>query len=30
MNIDNLDLDTGDIILFSNKTQNRYNPFYVP
>tara|TARA_B110000208_G_scaffold180084_1_gene229480 strand:- start:142 stop:780 length:639 start_codon:yes stop_codon:yes gene_type:complete len=28
MNIDNLNLDTGDIILFSNKSQNRLNPFY--
>lgn len=28
MNIDNLDLETGDIILFSNKSQNIFDPFY--
>ena len=28
MNIDNLNLDTGDIVLFSNKSRNLYDPFY--
>ena len=28
MNIDNLNLDTGDLVLFSNKTKNKYSPFY--
>ena len=28
MNINNLNLNTGDLIFFRNKTENKYSPFY--